>query len=554
MNKNEWFEKFEAELGAILSDEKDKAKEYYEELFADKQEQGVSEEDIISEFGSPEAAAKKILEENAAEGAYAAHDEYGEEQKSAYKPVIAQNDGKKDACDDKCDCKNGHIRGEDRYRLSKFGKAFSAICPFIALILFALDGALLNRWAYSWMFLIAIPLAISIEVTIETRNAKRFAYPVFALLVFLTTGMYFKWWHPMWIIFLTIPLYYIIVANIPAINHDRNGGDIDEDEPQRKSKWWIWIIVAGVITSIVLLGIGTTAIVNSINWFMPERYNFDKIDTTETVEMGETPLTEIKIEADTCAVFIEPTENEDMTVEYVKKGFEKGSVTVGAADGVVNIKAETERTKIFGITVNFGQMSADKFIVVKIPAQITDALDYNLNVITGDVKITGKSGENALDFGKIDVENTTGDVTLNDITATEAKVKLTTGKVSVNNFYADNLNITSTTGKVNVKDTVVAAALTVGATTGDLDIEATCKTANFSVTTGDIDFTLTADDITVKATTGDIGGKVKGEMTEYTVTVKAKTGRSNISDRTGTTDKKLTASVTTGRIDIEFIQ
>ena len=42
MNKNEWFEKFEAELGAILSDEKDKAKEYYEELFADKQEQGVS--------------------------------------------------------------------------------------------------------------------------------------------------------------------------------------------------------------------------------------------------------------------------------------------------------------------------------------------------------------------------------------------------------------------------------------------------------------------------------------------------------------------------------
>ena len=87
MTKYEWFEKFEAELGAILGDEKERAKEYYEELFADKQEQGVSEEEIINEFGSPETAAKKILEESASNAEYADDD-----QKFVYKPVIAQNE------------------------------------------------------------------------------------------------------------------------------------------------------------------------------------------------------------------------------------------------------------------------------------------------------------------------------------------------------------------------------------------------------------------------------------------------------------------------------
>ena len=343
---------------------------------------------------------------------------------------------------------------------------------------------------------------------------------------------------------------YIIIHNIPAINHDRNTDRPDGKEP--RMKWWIWLIVGGVVTAIILLGAGTTAIISSINWFKPDHYNFDKVDATETVELQDVAITEIKIEADTCAVFIEPTAEDDITVGYVKKGFEKGAVTVDKDGGVVNIKAETEQTRVFGIKVNFGQRSADKFIIVKVPAALIDAPAYDIKVTTGDIKITGKDGENALSFGKLSIENVTGDVTLSDIAANDLTFKGTTGAFNLKDLTANSLSVTTTTGAVSLKKVVLSGEMKIEATTGDVDVESSSKKAAVKVTTGQIKFDLTADDITVKATTGNIGGTVKGVMTEYTITAKAKTGRCNLTDRVGTTDKTLDVSVTTGRVNVVF--
>ena len=65
MNKYEWFFEFRAKLASIDPDDRQKAVDYYEELYADKQEQGSSEAEILSEFGSPVEAAAKLIDDGA---------------------------------------------------------------------------------------------------------------------------------------------------------------------------------------------------------------------------------------------------------------------------------------------------------------------------------------------------------------------------------------------------------------------------------------------------------------------------------------------------------
>ncbi|MBO4573422.1 MAG: DUF4097 family beta strand repeat protein [Clostridia bacterium] len=546
MTKREWFEKFETALDGIYADEKTRAKEYYEELFDDKIEQGVTEEDILSEFGSPEEVAKKIKEEAAPDG--------DNKQISVYN---AENDKNGNAAASK----NG--KGKRREKpLSNFGKAFDSIAPIVALVLFFIDGALLSRWGTAWMFFLLVPLAISLEVAIERKNPNDFAYPVCALIIFLASGFYFGWWHPAWIIFMTIPLYYVIVKAIrgargedePYDSGDTVTESSGDDKPKKRSKWWIWLIVAGAITVTIITSMGTLLILGNMNWGKIDHYNFDKIDEVKVVEVNDTTVTGIKIEADVCAVFIEPTDGDDITVEYVKKGFEKGSVTVDNDGGAVTITAETVKPGFLGIKFNFGRRSADKFILVKVPASLQGAPDYEIKVTTGDLKLSGKAGENTLSFNGLTIENVTGDVTLNDVTAAELIMKITTGDLTLENVSANALTAKAVTGDVIIKGGDFADSMTVSVTTGKLKADAVSKKVDLKATTGDMQFTLAADEIKLKLTTGDVNGTIKGVKSEYTIEKHVTTGKCNLADQTGTTNKILTVNATTGDITIEFQQ
>lgn len=67
MTKNEWITELKKNTEKLPSEEQNRILEYYEELFSDKTESGMSEEEIINEFGNPRDVAEKLLNESPAE-------------------------------------------------------------------------------------------------------------------------------------------------------------------------------------------------------------------------------------------------------------------------------------------------------------------------------------------------------------------------------------------------------------------------------------------------------------------------------------------------------
>ena len=61
MTKYEWESELKKNIHRLPSDEIKRVMEYYDELFADKIEQGLKETEIVSQFGNPVDVADKIL-------------------------------------------------------------------------------------------------------------------------------------------------------------------------------------------------------------------------------------------------------------------------------------------------------------------------------------------------------------------------------------------------------------------------------------------------------------------------------------------------------------
>ncbi|MBO4990333.1 MAG: DUF1700 domain-containing protein [Clostridia bacterium] len=61
MTRNQWFAELSRLLSVLPKEEAAKARDYYNELYADKQEAGASEEEILREFGRPYDVSREII-------------------------------------------------------------------------------------------------------------------------------------------------------------------------------------------------------------------------------------------------------------------------------------------------------------------------------------------------------------------------------------------------------------------------------------------------------------------------------------------------------------
>ena len=65
MTYRQWEKAFRKRLSRLPKEERERALGYYAELYGDKLDAGVSESEIVREFGDPKAAADKIIAEPA---------------------------------------------------------------------------------------------------------------------------------------------------------------------------------------------------------------------------------------------------------------------------------------------------------------------------------------------------------------------------------------------------------------------------------------------------------------------------------------------------------
>ena len=63
MKKREWEKRFLKALKSLTKYEREEALEYYREMYGDKADSGLSEREILREFGLPERCAERILNE-----------------------------------------------------------------------------------------------------------------------------------------------------------------------------------------------------------------------------------------------------------------------------------------------------------------------------------------------------------------------------------------------------------------------------------------------------------------------------------------------------------
>ena len=66
MTKKQWDKRLNKKLSALPYKERRRVLDYYDELYWDKRDAGFSEEAILEEFGAPEEAAARALEESGA--------------------------------------------------------------------------------------------------------------------------------------------------------------------------------------------------------------------------------------------------------------------------------------------------------------------------------------------------------------------------------------------------------------------------------------------------------------------------------------------------------
>ena len=251
---------------------------------------------------------------------------------------------------------------------------------------------------------------------------------------------------------------------------------------------------------------------------------------------------------------------EDGEARVVAEETEKIKYAVSVEEGTLRICLVDEKAWYDYINL----FSTTPKMTVYLPSRIYDSL--TIKESTGDIQIP-----KSVSFGCLDIEISTGDITLLANVMEQAKIKTSTGDISVENQTAGALTLRTTTGDVTVKKVhclgnidvsvrtgktlmsgVTCQSLTSKGTTGDLQMQDVIAKGQFSIrrSTGDVTFDLCdAQELSVEMTTGD----VKGTLCSAKVfVVKSSTG--DVDVPTSGDGGVCEITTTTGDIKIEIVK
>ncbi len=258
MTKFEWERRLRKGISGLPHSEQRRVLDYYSELFSDKIDAGMREEEIIAEFGNPYEVANKILV-----------DFYSDGKETTETDEFLMSEPEKEEERRKTDVKKSDKNHKYDASKTKSTGSLNGVIVLICILIFFVMGAFFGKWHSAWLVFLFIPVLTSLTESIERRSAKYFAYPVLVTVVYLLLGFYAHKWHPMWVLFLTIPLYYTILSYLSK-NGKSNGDCVksfeetekphkekrkDEESRKKRGKTTILNILVGIIVAIVLVSV-----------------------------------------------------------------------------------------------------------------------------------------------------------------------------------------------------------------------------------------------------------------------------------------------------------
>lgn len=340
-----------------------------------------------------------------------------------------------------------------------------ALLPVGITLLYILIGFTFDTgWAIGWILFLLIPIIETLINAINTKDASKFAYPVFVTAIFLFTGMMWGWWHPIWVVFVTIPAYYAIcdyAKKSKTQDREEMAQDVNAESNQgayyqppvenKKSNTPVIITVIVCVTVIIIV-----AIVSTFAWLggkvnIPIDIHLPSVvtsDADDSYTMGGAELSTDGIES----IDIEWVDG-NVDVEYYDGDIIVFTEDKASASNEMCYKIDDRTLCIceYKNSVKKGVSSMkSKDLSVKIPSDFaTD--EFSLEVVSATVNATDLntrsvdvetvSGTANLTFAtqpkKIDAESVSGDVNLNmpkDITGYSVEKESVSGSLRANGF------------------------------------------------------------------------------------------------------------------------
>ena len=227
----------------------------------------------------------------------------------------------------------------------------------------------------------------------------------------------------------------------------------------------------------------------ALNW------DFGKLSTVK-YETNKYEITDdfqnINIVTDTANIVLLPSEN----VSVVCYEQVNGKHTVSVKDDTLVIAVIDEIKWYERIGFNF---STPK-ITVYIPQGQYEML--TIQGSTGDVKIPGD-----YEFARMDIHQSTGDVTCQASVLDTMKIRTSTGSIRVENVKASRLELSVTTGNIIAVNVNCEGDITLRVSTGKTSLtNVSCKNLTTSGNTGNIVMkaVVAAEKFSIERTTGDV--------------------------------------------------
>ena len=257
----------------------------------------------------------------------------------------------------------------------------------------------------------------------------------------------------------------------------------------------------------------------------------------------EDSYSKIDVDIVTADLTFKPSEDDKTKVVSVEK--EKIHHTAEVSNNTLVIREKDER-KFYEKW--FGFVSRMK-VTVYLPETTYEEL--KIEITTGDIL-----SEDSFAFDKVNIDSTTGDGKLANISGSSADIKVTTGNLTINNYILTGaLNADTTTGDYTLNN-VTCSNTKLHTTSGNYKLEDVLVNGEFDANRPNLDISGTSSDISfkncdarniyMKTTTGDIRGNF---LTEKHVTYETTTGHATVDSNSLAVDKCF-AKTTTGDIDI----